>query len=135
MAWFTKSSLGLVDRHGPISSPGHALCKVDGAQAPGPPAPHGLCLRLIDPSQVVLLTHCLLRHADNRARSFTVTMTSGAQENPFEDPSYAGNQTTSHAAADVPATLAVGRNASLTLGTDSLIVLGTCALVWKGHAR
>jgi sphingosine kinase len=41
----------------------------------------------------------------------------------------AGN-TTDNGDADVPATLAVGRNASLTLGTDALIVLGTYS--WPG---
>ncbi|KAF2447460.1 sphingoid long chain base kinase-like protein [Karstenula rhodostoma CBS 690.94] len=41
---------------------------------------------------------------------------------PFRDPSMAGNAINA-ARADVPATLAVGRDASLTLGTDALIVL------------
>ncbi|KAL5442559.1 hypothetical protein PMIN07_004809 [Paraphaeosphaeria minitans] len=41
---------------------------------------------------------------------------------PFRDPSMAVN-TPNTARTDVPATLAVGRNASLTLGTDALIVL------------
>ncbi|KAJ4296478.1 sphinganine kinase lcb4 [Kalmusia sp. IMI 367209] len=59
-------------------------------------------------------------------------MASGVEENPFRDPSFAGNQTTSYAATDVPATLAVGRNASLTLGTDSLIVLDEALLESKG---
>ncbi|KAJ4353315.1 sphinganine kinase lcb4 [Didymosphaeria variabile] len=51
-------------------------------------------------------------------------MADGAGEDaidPFRDPSMAGN-TTNDVQADVPATLAVGRNASLTLGTDALIV-------------
>lgn len=49
-------------------------------------------------------------------------------DDPFRDPSSAPQppQLSDDATgeADVPDTLAVGRNASLSLGTDSLIVLG-----------
>jgi sphingosine kinase len=53
---------------------------------------------------------------------------------PFRDPSMAGN-TTNGDEADVPATLAVGRNASLTLGTDALIVLGMYSIFGPRRAR
>ena len=71
---------------------------------------------------------CCLCYVDLRPHSFTVTMASGAVEettDPFRDPELADNRR-AHAPQDVPATLAVGRNASLTLGTDALIILGMC---------
>jgi sphingosine kinase len=58
-----------------------------------------------------------------------MTMALGVDEDPFKDPSLDAASTPralprQQPPTDVPATLAVGRNASLTLGTDSLVVLG-----------
>lgn len=61
-----------------------------------------------------------------------MTMSSSGEDDPFKDPSLAGNQTSQPAAGDVPATLAVGRTASLTLGTDSLVVLDEALLEREG---
>lgn len=84
---------------------------------------HSLRLTLI---QVPLLLLVLPQNADCSVHFF-ITM-SLVTEDPFQDPSLgAANAPQPHAhvsPANVPDTLAVGRNASLTLGTDSLVVLG-----------
>jgi len=60
-----------------------------------------------------------------------MTMSSVGEDDPFKDPSLASAPLTPPGVAEVPPTLAVGRNASLTLGTDSLIVLGR----WRTRCR
>ncbi|KAF2855910.1 sphingoid long chain base kinase-like protein [Plenodomus tracheiphilus IPT5] len=65
------------------------------------------------------------------------TMTAVGHEDPFQDPVSATPRLPSATedrldTADVPETLAVGRNASLTLGTDALIVLDEALLDSKG---
>jgi sphingosine kinase len=55
------------------------------------------------------------------------------EDDPFKDPSlHAASTPQRTPPANVPDTLAVGRNASLTLGTDSLVVLGTDPCFWRG---
>ncbi|KAF2786336.1 sphingoid long chain base kinase-like protein [Melanomma pulvis-pyrius CBS 109.77] len=65
-----------------------------------------------------------------------MTMALGGDEDPFKDPSLDGASTLppprQPPPSDVPATLAVGRNASLTLGTDSLVVLDEALLERRG---
>jgi hypothetical protein len=58
-------------------------------------------------------------------------------QDPFKDPSLDGASTLprQQPPTNVPATLAVGRNASLTLGTDSLVVLGIGHLVNPYNTR
>jgi len=76
---------------------------------------------------VLTLLLCLsVQHAEDAPHSLFVTMAATpGHDDPFRDPSLAPPQQLQPAnAANVPDTLAVGRDASLTLGTDSLIVLG-----------
>ena len=63
------------------------------------------------------------------------------EDDPFKDPSLHAASTPTPTPtptpqrtppANVPDTLAVGRNASLTLGTDSLVVLGTDPVLLGG---
>ncbi|KAF1956419.1 sphingoid long chain base kinase-like protein [Byssothecium circinans] len=57
-------------------------------------------------------------------------MASVGEADPFKDPSL--RPAPENAGAEVPDTLAVGRNASLTLGTDSLVVLDEALLQGRG---
>jgi hypothetical protein len=88
------------------------------------PRPVGTCQR----SDLVELLDLHFNDAGETSENLAITMTSNSgDDDPFRDPSLASaapQPPPSAHAGDVPATLAVGRNASLTLGTDSLIVLG-----------